>query len=572
MNRRLSCLALAVPLLAAGAGRAADAAAEDAAGPEGAREALVAGRTLAAWVADLADADAAVRGRAARALGAAGPEASAAVPALLRCRDDPDPAVKAEAVAAVCRIGGRPAREMVRGILLPDNQGRKVPVPIFPRELLQKAGPAALPPLFELLTDAATQAPAAAFLGPDGVLAVPWLLDQLAHGDAPTRAATARALALIKPTAPGAAAALKKALDDPDGVVRVRAAAALWVVDDGPRTALPLLTAALGDAAGPVRQEAADALGQLGPAAAPAARDLATALKDGDNDLSAHADAALRAIGPDALPAVIADLDDRAAPHRDRVFGLLLSFGPAAKDAVPALQAALDGPDLADRVRAAEVLLALAPDKAKDAVPTLVIAAESDDPVLVRRAAWLAQQAGPAAADVAPALRTALHHPDISVRLAAADALARTDRKNAPAVLPALTDALLTLPAEGRRAPLATLTSLGPDARPAAPALAAALEEEVCRRDDDSYLVRPLVRALVKIGAGADAVPPLVRLLGDPDAERRTDAVECLFFVGKDARAAVPALRAAARDKDQNVRELARDLLRKLTGEAVPAE
>jgi HEAT repeat protein len=570
MNRRpLSCLALAAALFAASAGRVAADAVDDPAAAEGAREALVAGRPLAAWVKELNDADPAMRVRAARALGTAGPDASAAVPALLRRRDDPDPGVRVEAVAAVCRVGGLPAREMVRGMIL-DND-KKCPDPAFDKAFLQKVGPAARPPLFELLLDPEAHAAALAALGPDASLAVPGLLDQLALGDGPTRAAAVRALGLINPAEPDVAPVLRKALEDPDGLVRVRAARALWATRKETRASVPVLADALHDEAVQARREAAETLGQFGAAAAPAARDLAAALEGADYELGYHAGAALQAIGPeDALPAVIAALGDPAAPCRSHVFDWLRSYGPAAKDAVPALRAALKGPDAFDRLLAAESLLAIDPDKAEETVPALVLGAASDEPRVVAFAAQLAQRVGPAAAQVGPSLAVAMRHPDIHIRLSAADALARIDRKNAPAVLPVLADGVRALSADDRRQAVSTLVFLGPDSRPAAPVLVAALQEYLNKPAAQAEDFRPLVLALVKIGAGEHAVPPLVQHLADPDPDRREEVLYALMLIGKDAKAAVPAVRAAAKDKDENVREAAKELFHSITGEALP--
>jgi HEAT repeat protein len=334
---------------------------------------------------------------------------------------------------------------------------------------------------------------------------------------------------------------------------------------------VPVLAAALRDESPAARAEAADALRQLGPAARGAAPDLAEALKGSDDDLASRADAALRAVGPGARSAVIAALADRTAPNRPRVFALVQSFGPAAADAAPLLRQALDGPDGFDRVRAAEALAAVDPEAAEEGVPALLAAASSDDPALAVFAAEASARIGPAAAAVGPALALALHRPDARVRLAAADALVRLDRRYAAAALPVLTEALGG-PIDGRQAALWTLTALGPDARPAAPALLSLLAAEVHRPADEDVHFWPLVKALVKIGAGADAVPLLLPALADEDDDRREEALEALRLVGPDACAALPALQPLLKDENESVREQAADLWSKLTGQAVPGE
>jgi HEAT repeat protein len=237
---------------------------------------------------------------------------------------------------------------------------------------------------------------------------------------------------------------------------------------------------------------------------------------------------------------------------------------------VPALRAALKGPDGFDRLRAAEALLAIDPDKAEQALPALVMAAASDDPDMVVYAARLAPQLGPAAAQVGSPLAVALHHPDVHVRLAAADALVRIDRKNVPAVLPVLANALSTHRANESESALTTLTLIGPDARAAAPQLLAALAADFSEPPDEGYCSPQLVQALVSIGAGADAVPLLVQMLGDPEEERREAALEALTLIGKDAWAAIPALRAAVKGRFGDIHGSAKAVFFRVTGEELP--
>jgi HEAT repeat protein len=568
MRSSFPSIAAAAALALAVSGGRSFASPDPTMGAEGPEAARFVGRQSAECVTGLRDADPAVRARAARALGDLGPDAADAVPELLRLQCDPDPGVQAEAVAAVCRVGGPRAREMVRQILL---DGKDKKVPFFSPGVLRKASPAVLPPLRALLTDDEVQSAALGALGPDAASAVPSLRGALADGDAPTRAAAARALGLIRPAASEVVPALARAFHDADALVRVRSAAALGALDPTNTAPVPVLAAALRDVSPAARAEAADALRQLGPAARGAAPDLAEALKGSDDDLAGRADAALRAVGPDAMPAVIAALADRTAPNRPRVFDLVQSFGQAAADAAPLLRQALDGPDGFDRVRAAEALAAVVPEAAEEGAPALLAAASSDDPALVVFAAEAAARVGPAAAAVGSALALALHHPDARVRLAAADALVRLDHRNAAAALPVLTEALGG-PGDGRQAALRTLIALGPDGRPAAPALLSLLAAEVHRPAGEGVHFWPLVKTLVKVGAGADAVPLLLPALADKDDDRREEALEALRLVGPDARAALPALRPLLKDEDESVREQAVDLWSILTGQAVPGE
>ena len=97
---------------------------------------------------------------------------------------------------------------------------------------------------------------------------------------------------------------------------------------------------------------------------------------------------------------------------------------------------------------------------------------------------------------------------------------------------------IIYTPADGRRVQaINDLSSLGPRAKAAAPALLQALE----RKDD--LLCGPAAAALVRIQAEPDQViPALIGCLLDREGRGRSDVVEALGKFGPKSKAAVPML------------------------------
>jgi HEAT repeat protein len=370
---------------------------------------------------------------------------------------------------------------------------------------------------------------------------------------------------MMKPAAPEVLPALTRALDDADGRVRCRASLALWLLAKEEKKTVPVLAAGLTHEDREVRREAATALQQFGRAALPAAAELAEIAKNGDLDVSDTAAATLQGIGPEAIPALVRALPDRAAPTHWRIVLVLQTFGPKAADAVPDLIEELQGPTPRDRLLAVEALINIDPQTAGRLVPVLVAAAADDDPYVVSRAAVLACTIGPEAAEVGPTLAVALRHRNETVRLAAADALVRLDRRNAAVALPVLIDALTSEESEEKQEAVRTLVFLGADAKPAAPALARLLGEALLGHNEGLNW-RQLTKTLTAMGAGAEAVPALVQVMHSGDENQRDMAICAAALIGADARGAVPALQAALEDDDESVRDAAASALKKITG------
>jgi HEAT repeat protein len=213
------------------------------------------------------------RWRAAELLGAIGPEAADAVPALVAARRDADPHVRAVAVRSL-------------GQLAP-------------------ASAEAIPELVEAL-DSAERLPALAALANFGALAapaVPRVRAILAKGgDAAVRWNAARTLGRIGPPARAAVPDLLAGLRDRDALVREHCAESLGQVGQADEVVLAGLVGVLGDPAARVRRDAVRSLGWLGPAARPAVRDIAGLLKDPDPAVRRAARQAWRQIDAKSAP------------------------------------------------------------------------------------------------------------------------------------------------------------------------------------------------------------------------------------------------------------------------------
>ena len=173
---------------------------------------------------------------------------------------------------------------------------------------------------------------------------------------------------------------------------------------------------------------------------------------------------------------------------------------------------------------------------------------------------------------------------DVEARRTAARALGEMGNE-AETAIPLLGDAVGDEDAEVRRLASYALGGMGPAARPALPALNKALEDqELSVRLSAAFAVQkiapetethvPVLVHAMQMGEGgvivsvgdmgekaAWAVPTLVSLLKDRRPGIRRLAAEALGRIGPAESAAEAALRAAARDGDDRVREAAQQAL-----------
>ena len=144
--------------------------------------------------------------------------------------------------------------------------------------------------------------------------------------------------------------------------------------------------------------------------------------------------------------------------------------------------------------------------------------------------------------------------------------------KMAPAsrlAVPALAEALDDRAADVRMYATMALHRLGAEARPALPGLIKALANRNNQAATSRFALtiqEAMILALGKISAGTDeAVPALMETLkASKTADIRLATVQALDDIGAPARPAIPLLRSLLGHPDQDVRQAARDILKKL--------
>src|SRR2546428_399849 len=228
--------------------------------------------------------------------------------------------------------------------------------------------------------------------------------------------------------------------------------------------------------------------------------------------------------------------------------------GPAPEQVLPRLLAVLRDPNPEQRRAAAQALGKIA---RKEAVPALVEALRDPDAGVRRNAAWALGMIGEAAMgpDRSP-LASLLFDPDPGVREAAAMAIGLTGDTQAGLELLLERMSEPGTPSDSKRLAAAALG--GMEARTAVPVLTKLLA------DRDARVRRWAVAALGEI-ADQQTVAPLSKVLArDPDPGVRGEAGFRLGRFGGEA--ARPALAAALKDSNADVRRLADAALKELAG------
>jgi HEAT repeat protein len=292
--------------------------------------------------------------------------------------------------------------------------------------------------------------------------------------------------------------------------------------------AIPELVKLLKDDNEQVRAAAIMRLGLLGSAARAVAPDLIGALKDRDASVSRAALAALCQLAPlpkDTTALVIdAWLRSEPAPFGRESVDLSL----LGADALPALAKVITGPDAKACRRVVQAMgdkndgfrTGFGPE-ALDFVPQFVKLLDNKDERIVY---WAVQALGNVGPDAVPQLAQALSHLNLDARRAAEVCFAVTYRPaDAAAAIPALT-AMLKDPEPSLRVDAANaLTSFGPAAASAIPALI-----EAARLKSPSYLASSACRALGRIDPEAkQSLPVLIEVLkgGGEACESATTAL-----------------------------------------------
>ena len=192
----------------------------------------------------------------------------------------------------------------------------------------------------------------------------------------------------------------------------------------------------------------------------------------------------------------------------------------------------------------------------RDLAPVIALLKDSDTRVRLA-AVDVLELLEDAAQPALPALAESLGDPDRFVRWAAARAIGNIGPEHAAEAVPGLAKLACDPDNNVRLAALTTLQLMGPLARPALPALAQAVTQ------GDSEVRVATMATLLTIG-GDDAkiaVPGLIQSLTASDPRVRRAAAESLGRLGPLAEAALPALRRALGDEDQETRIFASEAI-----------
>src|SRR5262245_11457695 len=398
-------------------------------------------------VAALGSSDAALRWRAARALGTGGNAAAAA--ALTKAVADPNAMVRAQAIFALGRLGAadRPTVEAIVARLTDADAGvRRACVRAL--QMIRPDRKITIPLVVKLLDDSDPHVAMRALsaIAEGGAESVPALIEALDHKEA--RYWACLALSEMGPQAKAAVGPLaEKALTDQRPEVRLQATIALGEIGPDAKPAVPTLIKLLADPFESVRSTAAFALGRIGdksatealgklqtstdpllqslsiwalakmypqdkPRQQAAIAHLVLKLADKDRNTGHLAARAIAELSPSdeiirpAMDKLLAGADAETA---DRVFSAYASLGPKI---VPLAIKALKDQSPERRERSLKVLARLGADAAP-ALPDLVEVVKSGTPQHKAEALFVIAAIGPKAdAAAVAAATTALADPD----------------------------------------------------------------------------------------------------------------------------------------------------------------
>jgi HEAT repeat protein len=403
----------------------------------------------------------------------------------------------------------------------------------------------------------------------EGVLTrlLPDVVRQAEGTDADLRECVARALGHV-PLPDKAAPPLGKLLADKEPAVKRAAAEAL---ERQARGGDPL----------PERDgEAGESMVALGacPAVVPEA---VKGLKDKDDRVRRHCLGAVRAGGV-ALKWAAGCLAERRAdaPAGDESSvragqrRSLESAAAALAAAVPGVHELVKEDDAGQCVRACQALEAVAAGRSgllnfpapgkdpllaglKETLPSLEKRVRHKDIEVRLAALYVLEELGPEAAPAAAVTAGALKDDDPFVRWAAARVLGRAAPAEAKTAVPALASRVKDDNGDVRITVLAALERYGPEAAPAVKEVSQALKSG----DEQTRLWA--VRVLVAVGPKGrkETVGPLTEALSAKETTIRRAAARGLARLGAPDEATAPALRAALKDADAEVRRAAAEAL-----------
>ena len=420
------------------------------------------------------------------------------------------------------------------------------------------------------------------------------LREGLADKDPAVREHSAHTLGLLGPLARPAAGSVQRLLSDPDPRVREVAYEAVAAIGT---TDVPALAALLNSSDKEIARRAAEAVALLTEAPADAAGSFARALQSDDEAVRLAGGNGL-AVAPPANPtrqtaeglvaAIKKAYPEQADPQFNRIDGpeavywralakcgkvavsptadllahtnavvrmlaarTLPELGPDAKDAVPALDKALNDPFANVALEVACTLTRLG-EKGENVAALVKAALASPERRVAAAAVEAVGRMGPAGRSLVPLAVAQLNSPLPESRYAAVWLVGRMPPTEAVAYLPALAKLLPDPEAEVRGKVAAVLEALGPAASP----VAETVGKQVAAEPDE--LVRDqFVDALREMGPGAKpAVPGLLPLVTDAKASASLRAKAVAAVVGADPGSpqVAAAVTQAAADADLSIR------------------
>jgi HEAT repeat protein len=315
--------------------------------------------------------------------------------------------------------------------------------------------------------------------------AVPLLMEALGNSSVDVRWRVAELLGEIGPPASNAIPVLTDRLDDPEPKVVGHAAIALRKIGGVVTNAVTVVRRLLNHHDPEVRAFAAVALAELGADASVALPDLVHLLDDSDAQVRTMASRTIGVIGSGVQPVnmaggstaitklkALAQTKDVSAQW---ALDALSTMGPEAASILAEIYRTADGQR---RLSAARALMKLG-SSAGDALPVLMADLSSTNAGRAHLTAQIVGHLGDSGRAALPQLAALLKHPDVRVRVRAAEAIWKLDGRTndvLPVLLAALQDDSLHR-GGGRRFAAEALGQMGAVAEDAVPLLEALLND-----------------------------------------------------------------------------------------------
>ena len=579
-------------------------------------------------IAELDSGDKVKRREAARSLALLGPDAKAAVPALVKGLDDDEEQVFFWSATALAKIGPAAYEATPELIKRLKRSSRRYKDQIHVRivHALTQIGPQAVPQLtgalgsedssvrlgaarvlgnlgsssreaaprlFGLLADESSSVRTAAgsALGRIGQAAHPQIMQGISAESAKVRAATAGAIIWVQANSRPAMHLAKRLANEPDTGAKVAGLNALNRIGFDGKKMLPLILAELDSTESDLRQEALSGILSLRPDGRAAVPHLVERLSADDPAKREQAIDLLGRMGDDsaaAVPGLIAALGQAEKDERQLIQNALVEMGPASIPAV--LESARDIPlaKLSGENWQAECVGSIG----IQAVPSLTRALKQHSGNGAGLLSLISlQKIGDKSPTTRQAILPSLEHDQAIFRGAALSALvASTAKPNS--LMPRLQAAMGDSNSLVRQAAMNALASLGSSAKGATTALVNSLDDKDAAvqlsairaigklESDDSALAERLVKFLdganeetrlaVVVSLGGfrklpdSAVNSLVEVLEADHAETQSAVFGALAKLGSSAKPALPALNTALNHDNESVRASALNALAKV--------